>query len=112
MGDATWAREALLGREIIGVNGEQAAITDIGPAGAILASRDTGRTHTIAMQSLTAAVQLWGQLRRAPNRAELTSLGIDEAEAAFLVPLIVVIRDPPLVQDWLQGVQQTMSPLH
>lgn len=109
MGNAAWVREALLGREIIGVNGERAAITDFGPAGATLRSRDTGQTHVITMHALTAAIQLWGRLKHAPGPAELAGLGLDGPEAAFLVPLIVALRDAPQVQDWLQGVRQTME---
>jgi hypothetical protein len=112
MGNAGWVREALLGREIVGVNGERAAITDFGPTGAILESRDSGQTHIIAMQELTAAIQLWGRLRRAPAPAELSGLSIGEAEVPFVVPLIVVLREAPQVQDWLQGVRQTMGELH
>jgi hypothetical protein len=112
MGNAAWVREALLGREIIAVNGEQAAIVDFGPTGATLESRDTEQTQIIAMQELTAAIQLWGRLKRAPNLAELINLGIAEAAAVFLVPLIVVIRDVPRVRDWLQGVRETMEGMH
>ena len=112
MGNAIWVRAALIGREIVGVTGEQAAIADFGDTGALLESRDTGQTYVIAMREITAAIQLWGQRERAPHLAELAGLGLDEARAAFLVPLIIAVRTVPGMEEWLQGVHQTMAEMH
>ena len=112
MGNAVWVRRALVGREVIGVNGELAAIADFGDTGAMLESRDTGRSFLIPMQAITATIQHWGEHQRSPHPEELVGLGFDETHANFLVPLIVAIRTVPGMEDWLQGVSQTMAEMH
>jgi hypothetical protein len=112
MGNAVWVRAALIGREIIGVNGEKAVIADFGDTGVMLESRGTGRSFLVPMQAITATIQHRGERKRSPHLEDLVGLGLDETHASFLVPLIVAIRTVPGMEEWLQGVSQTMAEMH
>ncbi len=92
MSNAAWLREALAGRHIRTTDGAASAIVDFGPEGVALREVGTWVGRAVTLAEMHVAIRLWGALGRTPCPEELGTGGVDEANVAYVVPLVAEVR--------------------